>query len=371
MKRIFFAIQLPPPVHGASVINASIQNSLKINDHFECIFFNITTAKTLQSIGKFELSKFVLVIKIYLRYIFKFITARPNLLYITLSPYGVAFIKDCFFVLLAKTLGVPVIIHLHGRGIKESYLNSGVLIQFLYKKCFNNVSVIFLAEKLKNDIPDFFRLHNTYVLNNGISSSIEIGKDKTESKNTSLSILFLSNLIVDKGIYHFLEICDSLKSNNVSFKAKIVGSSGDLSGYELTDLLKAKNIDSHVEYLGPLYGDEKNEVLISSDILLFPTQYKNEAFPLVLLEALKFGVVPIANNIGGISEIIEDGVNGFLVSDNQLNKYIELVKLISSDKDLLLRLSNNANILFENKFTLQKFESALEKIFVSEFSKHN
>ena len=67
-----------------------------------------------------------------------------------------------------------------------------------------------------------------------------------------------------------------------------------------------------VLYLGKKYGEEKNEEYDNADVFVFPTYYYNECFPLVLLEAMEHAVPCISTREGGVSAIIDDGVNGFI-----------------------------------------------------------
>ena len=53
-QRILFVLHLPPPVHGAAMMGKYIHDSRVINEAFECKYINLTSAKTLQDIGKEE-----------------------------------------------------------------------------------------------------------------------------------------------------------------------------------------------------------------------------------------------------------------------------------------------------------------------------
>lgn len=69
---------------------------------------------------------------------------------------------------------------------------------------------------------------------------------------------------------------------------------------------------NYVNYLGKKYGDEKSEILASSDIFVFPTCYPNECFPLVLLEAMQYEIPVVTTDEGGITDVVLDGVNGLI-----------------------------------------------------------
>jgi glycosyltransferase involved in cell wall biosynthesis len=69
----------------------------------------------------------------------------------------------------------------------------------------------------------------------------------------------------------------------------------------------------NIDYLGPVYGNNKDQFFRSIDVLVVPTIYKTEAAPLVCYEALAYGVPVIAFDRGAIAEII-DASTGLLIS---------------------------------------------------------
>ena len=71
-----------------------------------------------------------------------------------------------------------------------------------------------------------------------------------------------------------------------------------------------------VEYLGEIREEEKNEFLGNAKALLFPIRGE-EPFGMVLVEAMMCGTPVIAFPLGSVSEIVEDGVTGFLVNNEK------------------------------------------------------
>lgn len=94
-----------------------------------------------------------------------------------------------------------------------------------------------------------------------------------------------------------------------------------------------------------VYGFLNNEKLLSllmaSNIFILPS-YK-EGLPISILESMKSGLVPIINNSSkSLSEVIAHGVNGFLVEENNLNSYTEIIQLLQNDIHYFKSLSENA-----------------------------
>lgn len=349
-------MQLPPPVHGAAVINDSIRKSALINRNFCTYYLNITTASSIRDIGGFSIKKIFSSLNLYLAFILKLVLNKIDLVYLTLSPTGIAFYKDSVYIIIAKIFSKKVIVHLHGKGVRDNYFASS--IKFLYKFVYKNTYVIFLSQLLSNDIPEVFLCKKKYILNNGISNDGFVLRSFTS--NSKLRIVFLSNLVLEKGILLFLETCYELKKLKVPFEAHIGGAPYDLAEQDLVKYLRENSLEGEVIYCGPIYGKGKSELLREADILIFPT--RNEAFPLVLLESLKYGIIPVTTSVGGIRDIVEDGISGFIFDKYDPLESAILIKNLYEDADRRKVISKCGQESFIQRFKFEIFEEDLNKI---------
>src|SRR5690606_42142977 len=103
-----------------------------------------------------------------------------------------------------------------------------------------------------------------------------------------------------------------------------------------------------------------------------------EGFGLTLVEAMNNGVVPIANKLPGITDyIINSGIDGFVVTKNRVNEFVERIHGLDRDRDLLQRLKTAAAQKVENKCNLavildqyvRVFEEAMQDEGVGEAKK--
>ena len=364
MKKILFTIQLPPPVHGASMINNVIKSSELINRSFDCDFVNISTSRSIDQIGKKSFIKVLSIFKILGSVLRKLYTKNYDLVFVTLSPFGVGFFKDSFIVLLAKIFRKKIIFHLHGKGIKKYYYQKNFLVQLYYKYIFKNVSIIHLSKSLLFDIKIFKSLNSVHILNNGVEV---IDKYRLPSNvNQRINLLFLSNLIESKGVKVLLESVNILKEEySQKFHVNFVGNFGseELKDYFM-DYIKTKKIENLVSYHGPRYGVEKNEILSKNDIFILPTF--NDCFPLSLLEAMQFSLPLISTSEGAIPDILIDGKNGFLVKRKDSKDLAQKIKIFLENEDLVYKMSKNSRKIFLENYTLEIFEKNLLNILSKE-----
>jgi len=111
-------------------------------------------------------------------------------------------------------------------------------------------------------------------------------------------------------------------------------------------------------YLGSLNDVEKNNYLGKSKALLFPIEW-NEPFGLVMVEAMACGTPVIAFNNGSVPEIVENGINGFIISD-----YEKLVNSISNIFQIDRTICRNFSL---NKFDIKIISQNYLKIFHASF----
>ena len=122
------------------------------------------------------------------------------------------------------------------------------------------------------------------------------------------------------------------------------------------DVVERDSLHDVVEYVGPQYGASKYGWFYRADIFAFPTNYQNEAFPLVLLEALSTGCPVVTANVGGIPEIIKDGTNGYLVAPENAKELAQKLAILIANPELRSRMAKRGRHDYEKKYTLEKFE---------------
>lgn len=356
--KIIFLIQLPPPVHGASVINSYLIESKNIRNKFSIDVLDISTARKVEDIEKISFNKILKFLSICFLVIKMCLKNKYTLAYITPAPTGPSFLKDFSIIIILKLLKIHTIIHLHGKGIKSAVKNSWLKRKIAQIGFLNN-SVICLSKSLFFDISEIYN-GNPYELNNGINNQFFNVKKSNETK--ILELIFLSNLAKSKGIFDFLRALLELKQNTVNFNATIIGKPFDITEEDIDNFLIKNNLKNCTKYMGAIYGKEKVDILNNCDILVFPTYYINEAFPLVILEAMQAGLVVVSTFEGAIPEIIDDGKTGYLVNKKSPKEIA--IKIIELDKNRkqLTKMSINAKNKFKKKYTRQCFEERFIEI---------
>lgn len=361
--KILFIMHMPPPVHGAAMVGQYIHDSKLINEKFEGHYINLTTAKNLQDIGKVGIRKLVDFV-MQLRRIRKSLKAiRPDLVYVTPNACGGAFYKDYIVVQMIKRMGFQVVVHYHNKGVATR--QNRFLDNFLYQRFFKGIKVILLSECLYDDVKKYVDRGDVLVCGNGIPSSaieslVSSSPAMTSPEDKVPHLLFLSNLLISKGVVVLLDSLKVLKEKGCRFVCDFVGGETvEMDAAMFQAEVVKRGLEGMVVYHGRKYGKDKEAFLNAADIFVFPTFYHNECFPLVLLEAMEHGVACISTTEGGIPGIIDNGKTGFLVPKHDASALADKILLLLSNPDLRCNMGKAGREKFEKEFTLNVFENRM------------
>lgn len=113
---------------------------------------------------------------------------------------------------------------------------------------------------------------------------------------------------------------------------------------------------------GGFYLDTDVELIASLDILRHAMTSRYEGFPMVLLEAVTMGLPLISYDCHtGPSEIIKNGINGFLIEDENENLYVEKLLELIKDEDLRQRMGKES-IKMASSFNIKTIGDKWEKL---------
>ena len=356
--RILFILHLPPPIHGAAMMGKYIQESELINSSFDCFCINLATAGSLSDIGHVSLEKLLkyLLLLRYISHVVKEI--RPELVYITPNAGGKAFFKDFIVVQMLKSMGCKVIAHYHNKGV--SVYQSKWVYNFFYKRFFSNLKVILLAENLYKDMAKYVKREDVYICPNGIPSSC---KEEMEARRNNVipHLLFLSNLLISKGVIVLLDALKILKEKEYTFVCQFIGGeTAEINAVQFFEEVNKRELSDLVTYVGRKVREEKEAFFRQADIFVFPTYY--ETFGLVNLEAMEYKLPVISTNEGGIPDIVKDGENGLICEKQNPVSLADCIAKLLDDEELRVKMGSAGHEKFCREFTLDKFENRMRDI---------
>lgn len=259
---------------------------------------------------------------------------------------------------LLKDINVPVVVRLHTPslfdrttlGIKK-YQGKDKLFQFIgEREKYILKHADFLSscsESLKE-----WTIQNLGIGGNKIEviyNPIELPTHKVELKSSTVkpSIVFVGTISDVKGCGDLFEAGKILAEKNVDFDMFLYGKMG-----EFAENLKM-NEQSYPWFhvIGKIEREKLFSIYCNASVVCFPSWWDN--MPMVCLEAMGVGAVVLGSSSGGMSEIIQDSINGYLIEPHNVNLLAEKLQfLINLDSKTKKQISDNAKKRIENDFSL-------------------
>ena len=148
--------------------------------------------------------------------------------------------------------------------------------------------------------------------------------------NAKVKILFIGRLIPRKGFQRVVQALPKIKElTSKPFEIEVVGT-GE-SQTELDRMAEKLGVSELIHYVGTVPYEKLEKSYQYADIFVLTSL--SEGMPAVILEAMGCGLPVVASDVGGNNELVEEGVNGYLIKGDDVEKIArDLAKLIEDDE---------------------------------------
>jgi glycosyltransferase involved in cell wall biosynthesis len=362
--KILCVLHRPPPEHGAAVIGKLISDNENFNNEFQCHYITIESSETISDIGTFNFKKIILFFKLFFKVSLQLLSFRPNKVYFTSSIKGFAFYRDLIlsfswrFYKLFKS--IDIYHHYHTKGVQQFVAKSKrnlSLTSFFLK----DVNLILLSPKLEKDFELVRTFKKVFILPNCIEhtfskQAFDICISEKYKSDKQYIALFMGHMLESKGYLDVLQCAIDLKNDGIHFY--FAGGWADIEDERnFNDIVNKENISHIVHHHGFVSGEQKENLFKEADIFIYPT--KDDAFPLVLIEALSYGLPILSSNEGGISSILDDKCGYIFEKNAKISNILNNYKKNSHFMDVALYCRQR----YDDNFSKERFEGNLLKIF--------
>jgi glycosyltransferase involved in cell wall biosynthesis len=268
--------------------------------------------------------------------------------------------SDLPALLYAKRKKIPLILtyQFDGQETGGSFIRNtgvGVYNKFFINRVMEGAEVIIATtQSYANESPYLKKYKDKIVvIPNGINvDEVTTPSNQVESrKKLGLPddipiILFFGSLVQYKGPDILLR---AFKQLNDEFPtAELIFAGRGPMFHELSDLSRELGVEKHVRFAGFVDDDLKPLYYKSADIFCLPSTTMAESFGIVNLEAMAAGIPIVASNLGGIPDIVQDGINGLLAEPGDFESLADALRSLMLNRDMRQKLGDTGRKLVNN-----------------------
>jgi glycosyltransferase involved in cell wall biosynthesis len=306
---IYLVLALPYPLHGQSAINECIVKIARRGER-EFEVFNTSPESTNKRSAGYHILRIRRVIKATSAiYLGSFETQLR-----VYMPYesGLGILYNLLVGSIARLRKARFYLHHH---TSAHTLAHSKRFAFLLWCLGSNVSHITLSPSMAMDLRKLYSppgniisYTNYLILKEAANAAPKAEKQEPSSRglHDCLSIGYIANITIEKGIALAIQTFRLVHAKNPRSCLAIAGNIHDRKAAAIVDNAR-REFGNNLLVLGAVYGKEKNDFFNGIDCLIFPSLYKFEAQPLVLIEAMEKCIPALATNIGYIREMLPEG----------------------------------------------------------------
>ncbi|MDE6497057.1 MAG: glycosyltransferase family 4 protein [Muribaculaceae bacterium] len=237
----------------------------------------------------------------------------------------------------ARFLGMRTVHHIHNGALQRHFASIGP--EKVARSLRKRDTVVALTQGWADYLRREFGLTNVVVIENPVEFT---GVTRKENNSGKLRLLFLSIIDHTKGLDELLAAIADHKDELQGRVHLDVG--GDGSGYrDALDFIARNGIENIVSIHGWMSGEPKARLIESNDVFVLPSYAEGQ--PMSLLEAMAAGLAAIVTPVGGMAEVIADGVNGIYVTPKDSETIFEAIKFFIDHRDVIPEMGRKNRVI--------------------------
>jgi glycosyltransferase involved in cell wall biosynthesis len=268
-----------------------------------------------------------------------------------------SFWRKSFFMGLAMLARWPVILHLHGGGFATFYEEEcGPVRRAIVRFFLDRATAIVV-------VSDRWAAWMKRVTTNprvvSIANSVRLPVPGPARREPAL-VVFAGRCSESKGIFDLLQAALALRREIPKLRVECAGD-GDLD--EVERAIASLGLADRVRVHGWIGPPRRDELLARAGIFVLPSHA--EGLPMGVLEAMAAGCPVIASAVGGIPDVIEDGVNGLLIPAGDTQALAAAMRRLIDHPAFARKLGAAARATIAARFTTDRTLERLEQVYKS------
>ncbi|ARN74098.1 hypothetical protein BST96_08160 [Oceanicoccus sagamiensis] len=316
---------------------ANISAQRLLGEEFQEEVFNTSRGEDREDLyGKKGISEILVAFSLIAKYIGFVFSSKSKVFNIYVTS-NLAFIRDIFFIIVARAMGKKIVAHLHSKTSGELFL-SGFLLKLMGRILGLCHTVIVLSDYHKA----FFERHIKGTSLVVLENFVFVDDLKPEKKRTELEFLYIGRLTRKKGFYDLLDAMDILHRQGNSCVINVIGAAEtDEKEAALRERIKSSGLSEMVRMHGLLSGEAKFSLFKRSAVLVFPSHFENS--PIVLKEGLAAEQLIVCSDIQANMNIVGALPAVMPFEPEQPEQLAAIITGLLEDTENTLQLSRKAS----------------------------
>lgn len=356
-RRILLVGALPPPIHGLSLANKTFVDQACLLGHQVMVVDATGKAGDKAEMGKFRLSKVLGFLKVYAG-LAKILTV--DAVYVTPGQTFFGVLKLAPFYWVGRLLGKRVVFHLHGSALGRTYQGLRGIRRLLFAKAVGACNAgIVLSRSLRFNFEELLPAEEIHAVGNFAGQAcfdIDRAAPSAFTPESPLKLVFLSNLIPEKGAFVAIDAVAALRAEGLPIELDLAGAADPA----IEPQVRAR-LGEGIRWHGVVSGDAKTALLASSHVLSLPTWYEMEGQPICILEGMAAGMPVVATRHAGIPDVIPDEL-GLLMERPDPQELAGILRGFLVTPALVAERGAQCRALAAKEFTEAQFAAGILKV---------
>ena len=364
--RVVVVGQTPPPYGGqAMMIKKLVEGRYP---GIEVHLVRMAFSREMSDIGRLSWRKLAALPALVLRIAATRVRTGATILYYPPSNLErIGILRDVVVLLAVRWMFRRTIFHFLAAGVADTLATQPRWLRALARATYARGDLGIRASDLTPDDVNGLRLQRGIVIPHGMEDLAATPGLPPRADGTGRPrILFVALLRRSKGCLVLLEACSRLRQMQLDFDVRMVGefASPDVE-QEARRLVSEAGLVDRVQFTGVLTGEALSREYALADLFCFPSHFESEASPMVLIQAMCFGLPIVATNWRGIPALVGEAENGHLVPIRDPEALATRLAELIADPAARKRLGAAGRRRYEAHHSLVAYRAAVAAAFES------
>lgn len=293
----------------------------------------------------------------FFRFVLHLVRVKPDAIFVMSNSY-LGFYEKCFYCLIARLFGVRSMLN-HVGGEFDKFYRKNRLTKFLVRIFIGFPNALLIGSTYWcTYFRTLFPMVTVYSVPNPIIADQYKNTNTRTEPSSRFVITSLFRLVKEKGVHEMLAVIKSMCSQFENVEFVIIGGGPMLN--DIREALVTYIERGNVRVLGFVDDTIKIKEICACDAYLMLTHF--DLMPISIMEAMSASKPVLTTRVGGIPDMVEDGVNGFLFEVGETTEVVNKLKTLLAQRDVGKSMGQKGRTKVEAMFNISTVTALHQRI---------